>query len=66
MFLFAAAAFFAVFLLNVIMGAFAGAAFLGDLGEMLCLLAAATAFVAAVLRREAAARAEAGKNNHGQ
>lgn len=47
---------FAVFVVNVVLGATGGTAFLGDIGEMLTLFAATLAFVAAVLKREAAAR----------
>ncbi len=54
MFLLSAAVLFAVFALNVAMGAFAGNPFLGDVGEMLVLFAASIAFVVAVLKREAA------------
>ena len=54
MFLLAAAALFAVFALNVGMGAFGGGPFLGDVGEMLLLFAASIAFVVAILKREAA------------
>lgn len=56
MFLLSAGILFAVFALNVVMGAFGNAAFLGDLGEMLLLLSAVTAFVAAALKSEAARR----------
>lgn len=48
-----AALLFAVFAANVVMGSLGGSAFLGDVGEMLTLLAASVAFVAAILRREA-------------
>ncbi len=51
-----AAAFFALFTVNVGFGSFAGASFLGDVGEMLVLFAASIAFVVAVLNKEAAAR----------
>ncbi|WP_170337152.1 hypothetical protein [Ruegeria arenilitoris] len=53
MFLWAAAAVFAVFFANVALGAFGGGAFLGDVGEMLVLFAASILFVAAILKREA-------------
>jgi hypothetical protein len=39
--------------LNVALGAFADAAFLGDVGEMLVLFAAAILFVVAILQKEA-------------
>ncbi|MEQ9040030.1 MAG: hypothetical protein RIE24_16905 [Silicimonas sp.] len=44
---------FAVFIANVAMGAFAGSAFLGDVGEMLVLFAASALFVVAILKKEA-------------
>ena len=58
--LIASALLFVVFAVNVAMGSFTGAGFLGDVGEMLLLFAASIAFVAAILDREAAAK----KNNH--
>ena len=48
---------FAVFALDVVLGAIMGAAFLSDVQAMLVLFAASIAFVVAVLRRER----EAGK-----
>ena len=54
MFLIAAAVLFGVFGLNVILGAYAGAPFLNDLGEMLLLLAAVITFVVAALKSETA------------
>lgn len=45
---------FCVFFLNVAMGAFADASFLGDVGEMVVLFAASVIFVVAILKREAA------------
>ncbi|MCL3882915.1 hypothetical protein [Marivita sp. GX14005] len=53
MFLIAAILTFAVFFANVAMGAFTGTTFIGDLGEMLVLLAASIFFVVAILKREA-------------
>ncbi len=47
-----AAALFAVFFANVAVGAASGAPFLGDVSEMLLLLAASISFVAAILMRE--------------
>ncbi len=44
---------FVVFFLNVALGAFADAAFLGDVGEMLVLAVASVLFVVAILKREA-------------
>lgn len=60
MFLVSSIAVFAVFFANVALGAFAGSAFLGDVGEMLVLFAAAILFVIAILKREAD---EANNNN---
>jgi hypothetical protein len=51
-----AAVLFAVFVGNVVMGATMRASFLTDVQEMLLLFAATIAFVASILRREAAAR----------
>lgn len=56
--LIAASLLFGVFVINVIMGSATGAGFLGDVGEMLLLFAASIAFVAAILKREAAAKKE--------
>lgn len=53
MFLAASVIVFAVYFTNVALGAFAGAAFLGDVGEMLVLFAASILFVVAILKREA-------------
>lgn len=53
MFLISAAIVFAVFFTNVAMGAFADAAFLGDVGEMLVLSCASVLFVVAILKKEA-------------
>ncbi|MGB3313610.1 MAG: hypothetical protein WBB85_04295 [Albidovulum sp.] len=47
---------FTIFVANVAFGAILGAAFLGDVSEMLVLFAASIAFVASILRREAAAK----------
>ena len=44
---------FAVFFLNVALGAFADGAFLGDVGEMLVLSVASALFVVAILKKEA-------------
>jgi hypothetical protein len=51
-----AALLFAAFVLDVALGALAGAALLSDVQAMLLLLAASVAFVVAILRREAEAR----------
>jgi len=53
MFLYAAILVFIVYFANVALGAFAGSAFLGDVGEMLVLFAASILFVVAILKREA-------------
>ena len=53
MFLICAVFVFAVFFSNVALGAFADAAFLGDVGEMLVLSCASVLFVVAILRKEA-------------
>lgn len=53
MFLVSAVIVFAVFFSNVAMGAFADAAFLGDVGEMLVLSFASVLFVVAILKKEA-------------
>ena len=44
---------FLAFFLNVALGAFADAAILGDVGEMLVLSCASVLFVVAILRKEA-------------
>lgn len=54
MFLAASIVVFAAFFANVALGAFASSAFLGDVGEMLVLFAAAILFVIAILKRETA------------
>ncbi|WP_170340238.1 hypothetical protein [Ruegeria arenilitoris] len=59
MFLAASAIVFVVYFANVALGAFAGRAFLGDVGEMLVLFAASILFVVAILKKEAA-REESG------
>lgn len=53
MFLAASIAVFIVYFSNVALGAFAGSAFLGDVGEMLVLLVASILFVVAILKKEA-------------
>lgn len=63
MFLIAAAALFGVFGLNVVLGAFAGAPFLNDVGEMLLLLAAVITFVVAALKSEAARKNQDNKQD---
>lgn len=44
---------FIIYFANVALGAFAGSAFLGDVGEMLVLFAASILFVVAILKKEA-------------
>jgi hypothetical protein len=61
MYLTAAALLFALFSLNVVLGSFGVAPFLGDVSEMLVLLAASIAFVAAILGREADEKKNQGK-----
>ena len=56
MFLILAGVMFAIFSLNVAMGSFAHAAFLGDVGEMLLLFATSIVFVVAILKSETARR----------
>lgn len=53
MFLIASILVFIVYFTNVALGAFAGTAFLGDVGEMSVLFAATILFVVAILKREA-------------
>ena len=53
MFLIGAVILFSAFFLNVALGAFADAAVLGDVGEMLVLSFASVLFVVAILRKEA-------------
>ena len=53
MFLAASIAVFAIYFANVALGAFAGRAVLGDVGEMLVLFVASILFVVAILKKEA-------------
>ena len=53
MFLAGSIAVFVVYFANVALGAFAGSAFLGVVGEMVVLFAAAILFVVAILQKEA-------------
>ena len=48
-----AAVLFIAFVTNVVIGSTGSAPFVGDVGEMLLLLAASTSFVAGILKREA-------------
>lgn len=63
MFLIIAVVIFVIYIANVVLGATGGSAFVGDVGEMLLLFAASIAFVIAVLKREAAEKAEKNKDN---
>ena len=56
MFLLVAAALFGLYVANVVMGALANAAFMGNTGEALSLFAASIAFTIAILKRETAAQ----------
>ncbi|MFT5346014.1 MAG: hypothetical protein ACI95S_001756 [Dinoroseobacter sp.] len=47
---------FALFVINVAMGAFFNASFLGDVGELLVLLATTILFVVVILQKEADAK----------
>ena len=58
MFMIMAIGFFAIFLANVLLGAFGQAQFLGDVGEMLVLFAASMAFVVVILQRETAEKSK--------
>lgn len=53
MFLISSFIVFAVFFVNVALGAFADRSFLGDVGEMLVLCVASVLFVIAILKKEA-------------
>ena len=52
MFLLAAGLLFVIYFANVILGAFAGASFMGDVNEMLVLFASSICFTIAILRAE--------------
>lgn len=58
MFLAVSIAIFVIYFSNVALGAFAGAAVFGDVGEMLVLFAAVICFVVAILQKEAARKKE--------
>ncbi|SLN59853.1 hypothetical protein PSA7680_03145 [Pseudoruegeria aquimaris] len=58
MFLLFSAALFAIYLGNVLLGAYGKAQFMGDVGEMLMLFAATIVFVIDILRREAAEKSK--------
>lgn len=55
-----AALFFVIFVINVAVGSAGGPAFLSDIEEMLMLFAASVFFVAAILKKEAAAKGRNG------
>lgn len=57
--LFGAIILFCIFTANVVLGAMGRTPFVGNVGEMLVLVAAAVMFVAAILKSEAAARKKA-------
>ena len=52
MYLLIAAGLFSIFFANVVLGAFADAAFLGDVNEMLVLFASSIAFTVTILKAE--------------
>lgn len=60
MMLIAAAALFAIFACNVVLGSADMTPFLGDVGEMLVLFASTIVFVAAILRKETAEKNKTG------
>ena len=49
---------FVIFLINVALGAFADAAFMGDVSEMIVLFLTSVTFVAGILKAEARRNAE--------
>lgn len=52
MYLIIAALIFSIYVVNVLLGALASAAFMGDVSEMIVLSIASVAFVVAILKRE--------------
>ena len=56
MFLILAVACFGLYVANVVLGALANAAFMGDVAEMISLFIASIAFTVAILKRETAAQ----------
>jgi len=64
MFLLIACAVFDVVIGNVVMGAFGGNQFLGDVGEMLVLFSSSLVFVVAILQREAVEKAKKKEDIH--
>lgn len=59
--LIASAIVFILYFTNVTLGAFAGAAVLGDVGEMVVLFIATILFVIAILKKEAERDAKSGE-----
>ena len=55
---------FAAYFLNVLVGAVTGSAILGDVNEMLVLMASTLSFVLAILKLEAKAKSEIKITNH--
>ena len=58
MYLLIAAGLFSIFFANVVLGAFADAAFLGDVSEMLVLFASSIAFTVTILKAETAKKSK--------
>ena len=52
------AIFFLIFLANVVLGAFADAAFMGDVSEMIILFLTSITFVSGILKAEARRNAD--------
>jgi hypothetical protein len=52
------AVFFLIFLANVVLGAFADAAFMGDVSEMIILFLTSITFVSGILKAEARRNAD--------
>ncbi len=64
MYLIIATVLFGAFFLNVFLGASGGGLQLGDVPEMLVLMVSVLFFVAAILKREAAAKEREKRNNN--
>ena len=58
MYLLVAVALFSVYFSNVVLGAFADAGFLSDVGEMLVLFASSVAFTVTILKAEGAKKSK--------
>jgi len=54
----ASAVLFLIFLTNVVLGAFADAAFMGDVSEMIVLFLTSVTFVSGILKEEARRNAD--------